>query len=165
VEEMTGVSLSTAPCGADGCGIPVFAFPLIALARGMAQMTSGDLGDVRTTAAQRILAAMAAHPQNVAGTGRFDTRVMQACEGTVLTKGGAEGVHIAIVPERKIGIALKVDDGAIRASELAMGCVLDGLGVFSDAARKIVTDLIEGPVNTTLGTRAGEIRKGADLTF
>jgi len=165
VEEMTGVSLSTAPCGTDGCGIPVFAFPLHALARGMARMMSDDLGDVRTAAARRVMTAMAACPQCVAGTKRFDTRVMNACYGEVLVKGGAEGVHVAMIPGRGLGIALKIDDGAIRASEQAMGCVLDGLGVLKDAAREQISDLIEIPVLSTLGERVGEIRKGPGLTF
>jgi len=165
VEDMTGVSLSAAPCGSDGCGIPVFAFPLHALARGMARMMSDDLGDVRTAAARRVRAAMAACPQCVAGTKRFDTRVMNACNGEVLVKGGAEGVHIAMIPGRGLGIALKVDDGAIRASEQAMGCVLDGLGLLKDAAREQLSDLIEMPILSTLGVRVGELRKGPGWAF
>jgi len=165
VEEMTGVSLSAAPCGSDGCGIPVFAFPLHALARGMARMMSDDLGDVRTAAARRVRAAMAACPQCVAGTKRFDTRVMSACKGEVLVKGGAEGVHIAMIPGRGLGIALKVDDGAIRASEQAMGCVLDGLGLLNGAAREQLSDLVEMPILSTLGVRVGELRKGPGLVF
>jgi len=165
VEELTGAGLSSVPCGADGCGIPVFAFPLVALARGMARMTADDLGPVRTAAARRVLNAMAACPQCVAGSDRFDTRVMQACGGEVLVKGGAEGVHIAIIPSRRVGIALKVDDGTIRASELAMGCVLDGLGLFNEAARTSLANLIEKPILNTLGDQVGEIRRGSGLTF
>ncbi|HEY9078515.1 asparaginase [Magnetovibrio sp.] len=165
VEEMTGVSLSSAPCGSDGCGIPVFAFPLHALARGMARMMSKDLAASRKAAANRVMAAMVACPQCVAGTKRFDTRVMTACKGEVLVKGGAEGVHIAMIPAKGLGIALKVDDGTIRASEQAMGCILDGLGLLPEAARSELADLIEMPVRSTLGERVGEIRKGPGLMF
>lgn len=165
IEDMTGVDLSTAPCGADGCGIPVFAFALQALARGMARMMADDLGAARTAAARRVRTAMAACPQCVAGTKRFDTRVMEACNGEVLVKGGAEGVHIAMIPARGLGIALKVDDGTIRASELAMGCVLDGMGLLNPTARAQIADLIEMPVLNTLGARVGEMRKGPGLVF
>ncbi|MBL4613808.1 MAG: asparaginase [Magnetovibrio sp.] len=151
IEELTGTSLAGVPCSSDGCGIPVFAFPLVALARGIGALCSTKLGAVRGAAAQRILAAMAAHPELVAGTKRFDTRLMSACDGVVLAKGGAEGVHIAAIPAKGLGIALKVDDGTIRASELAMACVLDGLGVLSDQARAGIEDLIECPIDTTLG--------------
>lgn len=165
VEEMTGADLSTVPCGADGCGIPVFAFPLHALARGMARMMSKGLSEQRSAAAQRVMGAMAAFPEYVAGTKRFDTRVMSACKGEVLTKGGAEGVHIAMIPSRGLGIALKVDDGTIRASELAMGCVLDGLGLIDPTVRTAIADLIETPVLNTLGEQVGEMRKGPGLVF
>lgn len=165
IEEMTGVSLKSAPCGSDGCGIPVYAFPLAALAYGMARMTANDLGVARTAAAKRVRAAIAACPQFVAGDNRFDTRVIKATKGEVLVKGGAEGVHIAMIPARGVGIALKIDDGTIRASELAMGCVLDGLDVLSARAREAITDLIESPLNTSLGDRAGEIRRGPSLMF
>lgn len=165
VEELCATSLSDVPCSADGCGIPVFAFPLVALARGMAALTSNNLGEVRSAAAKRILAAMAAHPELVAGTKRFDTRLMDACNGVVLAKGGAEGVHVAAIPAKGLGIALKVDDGTIRASELAMGSVLDGLGLLSDDVRAAIADLIEQPVKTTLNNRVGEIRRGPAFIF
>lgn len=165
VEDMTGVSLDTLPCGADGCGIPVYAFPLKALATGMGRMMDDDLSPTRVSAAKRVRAAMAAHPHCIAGGKRFDTRVMTATKGAVLVKGGAEGVHIAMIPDRKLAIALKVDDGAIRASELVMGCVLDGLGFLDEKARTVLADLIEMPINTTLGDRAGEIRRGSGLVF
>lgn len=165
IEELCDISLSDVPRSTDGCGIPVFAFPLRALARGMAALCSNQLGDVRGAAAKRILAAMAAHPELIAGTKRFDTRMMAACDGMIMTKGGAEGVHIAMIPSKGLGIALKIDDGAIRASELAMGVVLEGLGVLSDEACGAIADLVEQPINTTLNDRVGEIRKGPGFMF
>jgi len=165
IENLSGASLAHVPCSADGCGIPVFAVPLVALARGQAAMLAHKPGTVRGDACRTILDAMAAHPEMVAGTDRFDTRMMRALGGSVLTKIGAEGVHVAILPDQGFGIALKMDDGAMRASELAMACVLDGLGVIDDAAKTVIGDLIERPINTTLGDRVGEIRRGDGLVF
>lgn len=165
IEDMAETSLVHVPCSSDGCGIPVFAFPLKALALATAKMTSSSLGRVRSAAAKKTLDAMASHPELVAGTGRFDTRLMQACKGSILTKGGAEGVHIAAIPDKGWGVALKIDDGAIRASELTMGCVLDGLDLITEEARALVGDLIEQPVNTTRGERVGELRRGPGLSF
>ena len=159
VEEMTGTDLSTVPRSEDGCGIPVFAFPLIALARGMASMIAPSTGgEERMASSHRILEAMAAHPHMVAGTGRFDTRVMDATNGDILVKGGADGVHIAIAPGAGIGIALKIDDGTIRASEQAMGFVLDQLGLLKGEVRDAVSDLIEKPILNTIDERVGELR-------
>jgi L-asparaginase II len=53
----------------------------------------------------------------VAGPGRLDTLVMARLPGTVLMKAGAEGVYCGALPERGLGFALKIDDGAKRAAE------------------------------------------------
>jgi hypothetical protein len=77
-------------------------------------------GDARDRAMHRLTRAMAAHPEMVAGEGRACTELMRAMEGRVAIKTGAEAVFIAIVPERKMGIALKITDGGTRAAEAAV---------------------------------------------
>ncbi len=73
---------------------------------------------------------MAAHPLMVAGHGRCCTAVIEASGGEVLAKGGAEGVYTAALPGAGLGLALKADDGARRASEAALlgGPVLNRRG-------------------------------------
>ena len=66
----------------------------------------------------------------VAGTGDFDTLVMEAVP-RVFVKTGAEGVYCGCVPHAGLGIALKCDDGASRAAEVAMASVLAGLDVWT----------------------------------
>ncbi len=75
--EMTGADLVAAPCGCDGCGIPTYAMPLRAVARGMARMAdTAGLGPERARAAAVILDAMAAEPFFVEGTASFVTDCM-----------------------------------------------------------------------------------------
>lgn len=160
MEAMADVRLSDGACGVDGCGIPACSMPLEAIARAMARMTKPD-----HLAAKRIVHAMASHPALVAGTGRSDTQIMAACGGRLVTKIGAEGVHIAIVPERGIGIALKIDDGNARASDVAMTNVLDALGLLDDAAKSALADLLVTPLVNTLGETVGSIRPASALRF
>ncbi|MGD9922074.1 MAG: asparaginase [Pseudorhodoplanes sp.] len=128
--EMMGADVALAPCGTDGCGIPAFAVPLQAIALGMAKLGSGHgSAPVRAAASRRIVTAMMALPWLVSGTGRFDQRAMMLGGGRFATKMGAEGVHAAIIPGRGLGIAIKIDDGAQRAAEVAMAAVLVKLGV------------------------------------
>ena len=47
----------------------------------------------------------------VAGTGRFDTRVMERLGERVFCKVGAEGVFCAALPSLGLGVAIKIDDG------------------------------------------------------
>jgi L-asparaginase II len=76
---------------------------------------------------------MVAHPELVAGEGRACTELMRAMDGRVALKGGAEAVYVAIVPEKGLGIALKVVDGGSRASEAAVTALLVKLGVLDPA--------------------------------
>jgi L-asparaginase II len=124
--EITGVSLDESSHGIDGCSIPTFAIPLKSLALAFARLGTGvDLSPPLAAAAARILAAMAGHPEMLAGTGRFDTRVNSCWSGLVICKSGAEGVAAATIPSLGLGIALKVDDGAPRAAEVAMTALLE----------------------------------------
>ena len=72
---------------------------------------------------------MCAYPELVAGEGRACTELMRAMDGRVAIKTGADAVFVAIIPERKMGVALKIADGTTRAAECAIAHILIGLGV------------------------------------
>ena len=133
MEALTGAAHDEAHCGIDGCSIPTYAVPLGNLAHGFAKMATGNgLGPERAKAARRLFKACMAEPFYVAGTERADTRLMEIAPGRIFVKVGAEGVYCAAVPELGLGIALKCDDGAVRAAEVMIASVLADL--FSDDA-------------------------------
>ena len=72
-----------------------------------------------------------AHPALVAGEGRACTSLMRHLKGAAAVKTGAEGVFGAILPGLGLGVALKIDDGATRASESVMAALLVRLGLGS----------------------------------
>ena len=112
--------------GVDGCSIPAYALPLTGLARGFAKLATGNgLASARAAAARRLLGAMAQQPFHVAGTGRFDTQAMTLLQGRAVAKTGAEGVYCAALPDLGYGIAIKIDDGATRAAEVAVAALMD----------------------------------------
>ncbi len=157
--DMGGADLSQAPEGTDGCGIPVFGMPLSAMARAMARMAdTNGLEAGRADAAGRIVAAMTANPMLVSGRGRFDTIAMEAANGAFAVKTGAEGMHGAILPGLGLGVAVKIDDGARRAAQVAMAAILDHLGVLDEEAKKALAGFLETPVLNARGERVGEIR-------
>ncbi len=162
--EMSGADLAAAPRGIDGCGIPVHAMPLAALARAMARLAQpDDLPPGRTEAAWRVIAAMVAHPQLVSGTGRFDTEVMAITAGRAIVKGGAEGVHAAALPTAGLGIAVKIEDGAGRASVAVMAALLARFADLSAAAKTALAGWREQPVLNVAGKTVGVIRAAASL--
>ncbi len=157
--EITGCDLSRTPSGRDGCGIPVYCMPLQNLALGMARLADpSKLPEVRAHAASRLLNAMAAEPFYVNGTGGFTTEVMLAAPKTVRAKGGAEGVYAAALPTMGLGVALKIDDGALRAAECAMAHILRELGCFSADREAELGRFLNPVIMTNAGREAGAIR-------
>lgn len=136
-----------AASGVDGCGAPVWALSLTGLARAFRRLVAGDEG----TPERRVADAMRDHPVQVAGTRFDDTRLMAGVPG-LLSKGGAEGVVAAAIPD--VGaVALKIDDGGMRARMPVLTSGLRRLGV--DAP--VLTQLAEFPLLGG-GVRVGGVR-------
>ena len=135
-EDMTG-AVSTGH-GIDGCSAPNFTCEIGHLARAMAKMARPEaLGGSRARAAKKLVQAMIAHPLLVAGEGRACSALMAAAEGKAVVKTGAEGVFVAILPERGIGVALKIEDGQTRASEAVIAAILVRLGAVNAADPRV----------------------------
>ena len=155
LKEMAGLA-GDLPYGVDGCTVPNFALSLTALARAMAQFAdTRGLTPARREAAERVMGAMTAHPELVAGTGRVCTNLMRQSRSLVV-KTGAEGVYIAIIPALGLGAALKIDDGGSRASEAVIAALLIALGAVPDEGA--AASLARAPVPNTRGVPVGERR-------
>ena len=149
------------PFGIDGCAAPNFALPLSAFAHALARLASPHtLSPERGNAARRIVGAMMARPELVAGTGRVCTALMRAGKGRVAVKTGAEAAYAAIVPGHGLGIALKIDDGGGRAAETTIAFLLDRMGLVDRAE---VANIVHPPVLNTRDARVGERRPAAAL--
>jgi len=153
-EEVTGETV--AGFGIDGCSTPNFAVSVAGLARAMAAFASPQ-EDARGRAMQRLTQAMTKHPELVAGEGRACTELMRAMRGKVVVKTGAEAVFVAIAPERGLGIALKVADGATRGSEAAITALLVHHGLL-DANHPAVGKYLTGPIRNWRGIEVAERR-------
>ena len=149
--------------GIDGCSAPNHACTLHGLARSMSFFaTAKDRSDSRSKAAVKLTNAMIGHPNLVAGDTRACTELMQAMGGQAAIKTGAEGVFIAILPERRMSIALKITDGATRASEAAIATLLVGLGVL-DAQHPAAVVRMSPPIQNRRGLTTGHIKPVAAL--
>jgi L-asparaginase II len=159
-EEVTG---EISPCfSIDGCSAPNFATSLHGLARAMAEFAAAGEDDRRGRAMRRLRGAMMRHPALVAGEGRSCTALMRAMEGRVAVKTGAEGVFVAIIPEQRLGVALKIVDGATRASECAITAILVRLGVI-DRSHPAAMTFLDAPILNRRGIETGSIRASTAL--
>jgi L-asparaginase II len=164
LEAMTGLDLSRAPRGTDGCGIPVIGLPLAGLARAMARMVDPQgVAAARAEAARRLLDAMAAAPLMVSGSTGFPTALLTAAGASVRAKPGAEGVYAAALPGLGLGVALKISDGSGRAAEVALAAILLRLGCLDAAAQEKLGERLRPPVRNIAGKVTGEIRPAALL--
>jgi L-asparaginase II len=128
VARLCGLDSEAVRLAGDSCGVPVFALPLLKLALGFARLAAGseDFPEDLSKAVKKVRDTMRTYPYMVAGTGRFDTRLMQCTD--LVAKSGAEGIFAVGSPEGW-GLALKVSDGAGRAGAPAVLAALGRRGV------------------------------------
>lgn len=119
--QMVGIKVDETPKGIDGCKLPMMALPLINLANAMVQLVAPQNLDLPLReACERIIVAMRENPFNMGGTGRFCSEIIEKTSGQIIVKMGADGVFSGVIPKKKWGIALKIDDGNLQAAEMAM---------------------------------------------
>lgn len=166
LEEVCHARLSTTEPGIDGCSMPTFPLSLVSLAAGFARFGTGDglPGDLAEAAA-RLRHAMHACPARIADSRGLDSQIIRASKGVVLVKSGAEGTACAAIPERGLGIAVKIDDGAGRAAQVAMAAILRSLAHgLLDADAQAVLDNCASPVlKNWNGVEIGMIRASDGL--
>ena len=162
VEEVTGEAVSGHAI--DGCSAPNFAVSLKGLATAMARFATAGVSftGARAGAARRLVEAMATHPVLVGGEGRATTDLIRACAGRAVVKTGAEGVYIAILPRRGLGIALKIDDGNARGSEAAIAALLARHGALEREAPAYAA-LADAPILNCRGFAHGHLRAAQTL--
>jgi L-asparaginase II len=167
VARWTGIPVDGIPHGTDGCGVPSFAVPVASMAAAYARLGAAVAGDdvptvpaASVAAVRRLVAAVRAHPYLLAGTGRLDTELLEATRGRIIAKVGAEGVYSATIPDMRIGLALKVEDGSTRAAVPALLALLD------QVAPGVVPELREQRipgVRNTLGQMVGALEPRIEL--
>lgn len=146
IEEHTGRRIEIS--GVDGCGAPVHAVTVRAMARGISRLLRDGAEGTR------IAAAVRAHPWAIDGPGQPNAVAIERCG--VVAKGGAEGFLVVATPDGTT-VALKMLDGSGRAATLVALSLLARAGAIdpggAEEASRLATPAITGG-----GEVAGEIR-------
>ena len=142
VAEAAEVDPAGVPTAVDGCGVVTFALPLERMANAFARLEALDGG-------AHVADAMRAHPDLVRGPRTADAMLMKELPGWI-AKLGAEGLLCAASPDG-FGVAVKVEDGAMRAVGVALTTFLTGLGI--DAG-----ELGQNAIESSRGDVVGEVR-------
>jgi L-asparaginase II len=159
LEDFTGLDLSDAPVGIDGCSIPTIAVPLSRAALAIARFAvPAKMPAERVRACQRLQQAIAGSPEMIAGSDRLCTALNRSAGGTVIAKVGAEGVYLAALPQSGLGIALKTADGATRGAEVALGAILESLGAMTEPMHQEMDAFVHPIARNWNGMNTGIIR-------
>ena len=154
IARWTGVPTGVIEMATDGCGVPCFGIPLATLAKAAARFAAAA---ARGEAPAMVVSAMTGHPFMVAGTDRLCTALMAESRLGLFAKVGAEGVYMAGCPDRGLGVALKVEDGAWRAAPPALLAVLEAADLADEATLEALEAYRAPWVMNTVGDRVGRI--------
>jgi L-asparaginase II len=163
----TEVPVKKIQTGVDGCAAPNFALPLSSMAKSFINLISPPETFPREVrdACSRIVSAMTSFPELIGGVERLDTMLMQAAEGKIISKVGADGVWLcAVLPSEKwpsgLSIAVKVEDGDDRRARPVVAVEL--LKRFGILAADDLPELSPMAIKNRRGDVVGRIEAAAD---
>jgi len=143
----------------DGCGVPAFRVSVAGVATAFARLATGAHVDpVLAQAAQRVRDAMMAHPYLVAGRDRFDTELMTAGRGSIVCKGGAQGVEGIGLVNRGLGLAMKISDGSSGSIGPVAYRALEALGTLDPDMKAGLAAYREPELRNHAGTVVGSVK-------
>ena len=159
IERLTGEKV--AHTAVDGCGAPVYAMTLAGLARSIHRI--GSASERSPFALHRVagslVRAVRENPWTIEGPGRPDTIAIERLG--VFAKGGAEGVMVMVAPNGTT-TALKMLDGAARATTIVAATLLARAGALADTAVEALSEALSLSVLGG-GQVVGTVRPGSGI--
>lgn len=179
-EEVSGLDPKYVRWGIDGCNLPAPALPLWAL--GQTYAVFADAADAldavqqqlaelsvpeRTKYMADVYHAMTHYPEMVAGDGRFCTELMQAFDGALIGKLGADGCYgvgirasedtMSLGAEGPVGIAVKIEDGSTEILYAVVMEVLAQLRIGAPETRERLSRFHHLRRLNTMGVTTGHV--------
>lgn len=121
IEDLTGVDVDVT--AVDGCGAPLLSTTLTGLAESFRRLVLAGPGSPE----YRVAQAIREYPEHTSGTRRDEARLLRAIPGAI-GKAGAEACYAVALPDGH-AVALKIDDGGVRARPVVMAAALRRLGL------------------------------------
>jgi len=138
--------------GIDGCTLPNPLIPIKKFAHAMAQMADYNKLNENSDIAKRIFDSCIKFPEITGGTNSVNCALTKLSKGKIFFKNGAEGVYVAIIPEQKSALVVKIDDGASRAAEVAIAGLISELKIIDDEElQKFKKSPVKNSVDETIG--------------
>ena len=140
--------------GVDGCTLPNPLMPLNKFGQLIANFSDfkrlGNLGEV----AKKIYNSCVNEPDYAGGTESDNSKLTKLLDKKVFFKNGAEGVFVAIIPDQKISIVVKILDGNARASSTAIAGMISELKIIDKTKLEL---FLNKPIANSTGETIGNI--------
>ena len=138
--------------GIDGCTLPNPLIPLKKFALAAAQVADYKKLNEHSVIANRIFNSCTKFPEITGGTNSINCILTKLSKGRIFFKNGAEGVFLAIIPEQKSALVVKIADGAARAAEVAIAGLISELKIINeDQLEKIKNAPVKNSADQTIG--------------
>jgi len=138
--------------GVDGCTLPNPLIPLKKFAFAAAQLADYKKLGEYSAIAKRIFDSCIKFPEVAGGSTSTNSILTKLSNGRVFFKNGAEGVFVAIIPEKKSALVVKIIDGTRRAAEVAIAGLISELKIINnDKIEKIKKSPVKNSANQIIG--------------
>lgn len=154
ISYLTGLDGDKLKWGIDGCTLPTYSFELNKLAEIFAKIANPkNLTEQYKEGFELIKKAFFQYPYLIAGVNRVDTQLMQLYPNKYISKMGGEAVLGLGIPNKNLGFAIKIEDGANRPMLPSLLHTLELLGEEKPSAESMVLKepFIENNVKAHVG--------------
>ena len=144
--------------GIDGCGVPVFAYPMKNIAIAFKNLACIDTikDDILMEAAHKFVPRMNKAPEMIRGTGSRCT-VLNA-DPNIIAKSGANGVYCIGLKKERIGIAFKTVDGNMDLIPSLVREIFNQIGYVNSEIDKKLEEIHSNTVINDNGTPVGSFK-------
>ena len=137
--------------GIDGCTLPNPMLPINKFGYLLAKFTDYKKIDNLGSVAKKIFEACVNEPDYAGGAESDNSLLTKLFNKRVFFKNGAEGVFVAIIPEKKISIVVKILDGSARAAATAIAGMISELDLIDKSKvetylNRTISNSIDQPV-------------------
>ena len=141
--------------GVDGCTLPNPLMPLKKFALAVSRLTDDKKLNENKDVAKKIFNSCVNFPEITGGTNSVNCILTKLSKGKIFFKNGAEGVFLALIPEIKSALVVKILDGAARAAETAIAGLISELNIIDENE---LAKIKSSEVTNSTGQKIGKLR-------
>ncbi len=141
--------------GVDGCTLPNPLMPLKKFALAVSRLTDDKKLNENKDIAKKIFNSCVNFPEITGGTNSVNCILTKLSKGKIFFKNGAEGVFLALIPEIKSALVVKILDGAARAAETAIAGLISDLNIIDENE---LAKIKSSEVTNSTGQKIGKLR-------